>query len=150
MVLREMANSAQEKRRAQLLPKLKEAPPFGATERITTLERENAGLRDENTQLREENAKLQQQLAAANKNSSTSSKPPSSDMVKPPKPPRKDRKKRKRGGPNSECRALRRLGRRALMDTSIVYSDVQYKSKNTARREDSRGGNDECRSTNVE
>ena len=32
------------------------------------------------------------------KNSSTSSKPPSSDMVKPPKPPRKDGQKRKRGG----------------------------------------------------
>ena len=31
-------------------------------------------------------AKLQEQLAAARKNSSTSSKPPSSDIVKPPKP----------------------------------------------------------------
>ena len=41
---------------------------------------------------------LEQQLAAARKDSSTSSKPPSSDMVKLPKPPRKDGKKRKRGG----------------------------------------------------
>jgi transposase len=32
-------------------------------------------------------AKLQEQLAAARKNSATSSKPPSSDIVKPPKPP---------------------------------------------------------------
>src|SRR5271157_1759536 len=32
-------------------------------------------------------ARLQEQLAAARKNSSTSSKPPSSDIVKPPKPP---------------------------------------------------------------
>lgn len=105
MVLREMANSAQEKRRGQRGPKLKMAPMFGATEQIATRERENTCLREENTQLREENAKLreeiarlQEQLAAARKNSSTSSKPPSSDMVKPPKPPRKDRKKRKRGG----------------------------------------------------
>jgi transposase len=97
MVLREMATVAQEKRLARLVPRLKDAS-FGATERIATLERENAGLRDENTRLREENAKLQQQLAAARKNSSTSSKPPSSDRVKPPKPPRKDRKKQKRGG----------------------------------------------------
>ena len=32
-------------------------------------------------------ARLQEQLAAARKNSATSSKPPSSDIVKPPKPP---------------------------------------------------------------
>jgi len=32
-------------------------------------------------------AQLQEQLAAAHKDSSTSSKPPSSDIVKPPKPP---------------------------------------------------------------
>jgi len=41
---------------------------------------------------------LEQQLAAARKNSSTSSKPPSSDIVKPKKPRGKDGKKRKRGG----------------------------------------------------
>jgi len=96
MVLREMATSAQEKRLAQRVARLEEAL-FGATERIATLEQENAGLRDENRGLREENARLQQQLAAARKDSSTSSKPPSSDMVKPPKPPLKDGKKRKRG-----------------------------------------------------
>ncbi len=41
---------------------------------------------------------LEQQLAAARKNSSTSSKPPSSDIVKPKKPRGKGGKKRKRGG----------------------------------------------------
>jgi transposase len=43
-------------------------------------------------------AQLEQQLAAARKNSSTSSKPPSSDIVKPKKPRGKGGKKRKRGG----------------------------------------------------
>jgi transposase len=43
-------------------------------------------------------AQLEQQLAAARKNSSTSSKPPSSDIVKPNKPRGKGGKKRKPGG----------------------------------------------------
>jgi len=43
-------------------------------------------------------ATLEAELAAARKNSSTSSKPPSSDIVKPKKPARKDGKKRNRGG----------------------------------------------------
>ena len=48
--------------------------------------------------LEAENARLRQQLAAARKDSSTSSKPPSSDIVKPKKPLPKGCKKRKRGG----------------------------------------------------
>ncbi len=43
-------------------------------------------------------AQLEQQLAAARKDSSTSSKPPSSDIVKPKKPRGKGGKQRKRGG----------------------------------------------------
>jgi transposase len=44
-------------------------------------------------------ARLQEQLAAARKNSATSSKPPSSDIVKPPKPPLPDgQAQRKIGG----------------------------------------------------
>ncbi len=65
---------------------------------IARLRQENEKLRQENAPLREENTRLKQQLAAACKNSSTSSKPPSTDIVKPPKPPRTDGKKRKRGG----------------------------------------------------
>jgi transposase len=42
-------------------------------------------------------AALEAELAKAKKNSSNSSKPPSSDMVRPPKPSAKDGKKRKRG-----------------------------------------------------
>jgi transposase len=42
--------------------------------------------------------RLEAELAAARKNSATSSKPPSSDIVKPPKPKRPGGKKRKRGG----------------------------------------------------
>jgi len=44
-------------------------------------------------------AQVQAQLAAARKDSSTSSKPPSSDIVKPPKPPLPPgQDKRRRGG----------------------------------------------------
>src|ERR1700722_12606048 len=44
-------------------------------------------------------ARLQEQLAAARKNSATSSKPPSSDIVKPPKPsPPEGQDQRKIGG----------------------------------------------------
>ena len=53
-------------------------------------------LRVENAQLRAELAASQSKLAAAKKNSGNSSKPPSSDIVKPPRP--KGKKKRKQGG----------------------------------------------------
>jgi hypothetical protein len=90
MKLRDTIHDSESQRLAQRVAKLEEKL-FGAMERIAQLEEENA-------RLHEDVARLQQQLAAARKNSSTSSKPPSSDMVKPPKLPRKDRKKRKRGG----------------------------------------------------
>src|SRR5918994_3384956 len=43
-------------------------------------------------------AQLQEQLAAARKGSSTSSKPPSSDLVKPPRPSSATGSKRRQGG----------------------------------------------------
>ena len=52
-------------------------------------------------------ATLEAELAKAKKNSSNSSKPPSSDMVKPPRPPAKDGKKRKRGAQPGHQQHLR-------------------------------------------
>ena len=63
-------------------------------------QRRIAELEAEAAQLRALVAQLQNKLAALRKNSSTSSKPPSSDIVKPPaaKPRLRSKRKRKRGG----------------------------------------------------
>ena len=53
--------------------------------RIAKLERQNAELHRQNSELRAQVAKLAEQVARLSKNSSNSSKPPSSDIVKPPK-----------------------------------------------------------------
>ena len=45
----------------------------------------------------EDNARLKARIAALEKNSTNSSKPPSSDIVKPPKP-RKDKERRRKIG----------------------------------------------------
>lgn len=66
---------------------------------VFALEQTNAQLQREVQQVRADNQKLQDQIARLQRNSSNSSKPPSSDIVKPPKkgrPPRKG--KRKIGG----------------------------------------------------
>ena len=52
------------------------------------LRRENQELRALVKSLQARNAQLESQLAKATKNSGNSSKPPSSDIVKPPKPGR--------------------------------------------------------------
>jgi transposase len=67
-------------------------------QRLATLEEKLSAALARIATLEKENERLKRQLAAARKNSATSSKPPSSDIVKPPKPPRKDGEKRKRGG----------------------------------------------------
>jgi transposase len=54
--------------------------------RITQLETENAQLRARVETLTQQVAKLTEQVARLSKNSANSSKPPSSDIVKPPKP----------------------------------------------------------------
>ena len=67
--------------------------------RMDKLEARNTELDGRIWQLEQRNAELEAQLAKARKNSTTSSKPPSSDIVKPPPKPTKGRKgKRKIGG----------------------------------------------------
>jgi len=74
--------------------------------RIAELEAENAALKAENAALRTEVAdlkaqiaKLAEQVARLSKNSSNSSKPPSSDIVKPPKPDNPKGPRRQGGQP---------------------------------------------------
>src|SRR3990172_7434654 len=55
-------------------------------------------LRQEVSLLREKLTAIEAELALARKNSTNSSKPPSSDIVKPPRPGGASHRKRKRGG----------------------------------------------------
>jgi transposase len=72
-------------------------------------------------QLRAEVAQLRAELAAAKKNSSNSSKPPSSDIVKQPKDKSKHGRKRKRGGqPNHP-----RHERSPFSDDQVDYTELQ-------------------------
>jgi transposase len=75
---------------------------------VFALEQTNAQLQREVQQLRAENQKLQDQIARLKRDSSTSSKPPSSDIVKPPtkKPPR-GKHHRKIGGQKGHPRQER-------------------------------------------
>ena len=73
-------------------------------------------------ELEKQNAELQEQLAKARKNSSTSSKPPSSDIVKPPSKPAKGRKKRKRGGQPGHERHLRPSFPPEAIDEFFAYT----------------------------
>jgi transposase len=66
-------------------------------------------------------AQLEAELAAAKKNSTNSSKPPSSDIVKKPKDKPKDGKKRKRGGQPGHPRHERPL----FPDDQIDYTDLR-------------------------
>ena len=79
---------------------------FTNKKRLRQLEQENAQLRQDNArlqtqvaELQTENARLLAQLAAARKHSGNSSKPPSSDIVKPPLKRRQKGKRRPGGQP---------------------------------------------------
>ena len=65
--------------------------------RISELEAQLKAALDKNEQLEAKIAALESALGASQKNSNNSSKPPSSDIVKPPKPKGKGRRKRKIG-----------------------------------------------------
>jgi transposase len=78
---------------------------FSGKKRLRQLEEENAQLLQDNARLKSqvaelqaENARLLNQLAAARKHSGNSSKPPSSDIVKPKGQRRKKKSKRRIGG----------------------------------------------------
>jgi len=95
---------------------------FTQTKRLRQLEQENQRLRQELEQLRQDQRRLQNQvaalesekarilaqLAAAHKHSGNSSKPPSSDIVKPPGQ-RRRKGKRRRGGQPGHPRQARPL-----------------------------------------
>jgi transposase len=66
-------------------------------------------------------ARLQEQLAGARKNSSTSSKPPSSDIVKPPKSPNQEQTRRSQGGQPGHPKHERALFPQELVNESFNY-----------------------------
>jgi len=82
---------------------------------------EIAILKAENVRLREENALLREALAIQKKNSGNSSKPPSSDIVKPPKEQRK-KGKRKIGAQKGHKQHLRQPFQSTEVDVSIHLS----------------------------
>ena len=80
------------------LQKLLEEQQRRFQEQIGALQARMVDLERENTELKRQQAELEIQLARARKDSSTSSKPPSSDIVKPPKePPQEGKGERKKG-----------------------------------------------------
>jgi len=79
-------------------------------------------LKAENARLRSDIEKLQAQVARLSKNSSTSSKPPSSDIVKPPKPKPKKGKKRLIGGQPGHERHVRKRFDPEDIDLTIIYT----------------------------
>jgi len=72
--------------------------------------------------LQERIAALEAELAKAKKNSSNSSKPPSSDLVKPPKPRREDGQKRQRGGQPGHEQNLRPEFAPEAIDQTVSYT----------------------------
>jgi len=91
-------------------------------QRIAKLEQQLSEAHRRIAELEEENGRLRQQLAAARKDSSTSSKPPSSDIVKPKKPQGKGGKKRKRGGQPGHPRHERPKFPSEMVDEFFSYT----------------------------
>ena len=87
---------------------------------IARLLRQNEQLTHQNQLLIEENQKLRERIARLEKNSSNSSKPPSSDIINP-KPPAKNGLKRKRGGQKGHKKYNRELFPEEAIDKTIVH-----------------------------
>jgi len=87
---------------------------------IARLLRQNEQQADQIRLLTDENQKLRERIARLEKNSSNSSKPPSSDIINP-KPPSKSGRKRKRGGQFGHKKHSRKPFAPEQIDKTIVY-----------------------------
>ena len=87
---------------------------------IARLLRQNEQQADQIRLLTEENQKLRERIARLEKNSSNSSKPPSSDIINP-KPPVKNGKKRKRGGQIGHKKHSRQPFTDEQIDNTIIH-----------------------------
>jgi transposase len=101
---------------------------FGWTKRCRELEAENQTLRERNARLEErvrqlegQNSQLTQALAAAKKHSGNSSKPPSSDIVKPTSDRQTRRSKRRIGGQRGHPKHERAAFTADQIDERIPY-----------------------------
>src|SRR3974390_1487311 len=89
---------------------------------VLALEQPNAQLQREVQQLRADNQKLKDQIARLKRDSSNSSKPPSSDIVKPKKKDtRRGRRKPRIGGQEGHSRQERIPFGEKDIDETIVY-----------------------------
>lgn len=87
---------------------------------ITRLLEQVQLLTEQNLQLHAENQELRERIARLEKNSSNSSKPPSSDIVNP-KPTLRNGRKRKRGGQRGHKKYSRKPFAPDQIDKTIVY-----------------------------
>lgn len=96
---------------------------------IAQLLRQNKQQADQIQLLTEENQKLRERIARLERNSSNSSKPPSSDIVNP-KPPAKRGRKRKRGGQLGHIK----YSRQPFTDNQVDKTIIHELSANEIRR----------------
>ncbi len=87
---------------------------------IERLIEQNQLLTEQNMQLHAEVQQLKEKIARLEKNSSNSSKPPSSDIINP-KPPQKNGRKRKRGGQIGHKKYSREPFTPEQIDKTIMY-----------------------------
>jgi len=92
-----------------------------AIERERQKDKQIEQLMAENRQLAESNLKLQERIAHLEKDSSNSSKPPSSDITNPPDKPQAKNKKRKRGGQKGHKKHTRRKFTQEEIDKTIIH-----------------------------